>query len=156
MMVLAFYIIMFVGSLLLVQAFRKARAKRVDYTSLKTVTFGDESAITPDRAASFISILTIFLIWGAFTGSKIVSLHVPGPFIGESSFTYTARNAAGETDDATVYVLVYRDSAKPPTPEVGGASRLLNPESLTAFKVILTLAPSFLVGTAMLDMMMVC
>jgi taurine transport system permease protein len=118
MMVLAFYIIMFVGSLLLMQAFRKARAKRVDYTSLKTVTFGDESAITPDRAASFISILTIFLIWGAFTGSKIVPLHVPGPFIGESSFTYTARNAAGETDDATVYVLVYRDSAKPPTPEV--------------------------------------
>ncbi len=70
-------------------------------------------AITPDRAASIISILTIFLIWGAFTNSKLVPLHVPGPYLGEVSFTYTARNAAGETDDATVrvYVLSRRSEA---------------------------------------------
>jgi taurine transport system permease protein len=117
MLVLFVYLALFIGSLALVTAFRRARARSVDYTSLKTVTFGDESAISPDRAASVISIVTIFLIWGAFTGSVITPLHVPGPFVGDTSFTYTAVNAKGETDDATVFIRVHPSTEKSETPK---------------------------------------
>ena len=95
MIILVIYIVLFVGAWLAVSAVRRMMQPKHDFTSLKTVTFGDESAVTPDRAASVISVLVIFLIWGAFTGSKLVPFHVPGPFIGETSFTYTAQNAAG-------------------------------------------------------------
>ena len=117
MMVLLFYVAIFVVSML-VWGRIKAHRERHDFTSLKTVTFGDESAIAPDRVASIISILSIFLIWGAFTGSRLVPLHVPGPFVGETSFTYTARNAAGAEDQAEVRVLVYKGTEKPGKPEV--------------------------------------
>jgi taurine transport system permease protein len=79
-----------------------------DYTSLKTVTFGDESAVRPDRWAGIISIITIFLMWGIFTGSSLLPkvLHAPGPFLGETTFSYTAE-ADGQRDDATVTVVVH-------------------------------------------------
>lgn len=115
--ILISYAALFVLSWLALSSWRKRRARH-DFTSLKTVTFGDESAITPDRGASVISILTIFLIWGAFTGSKLTPFHVPGPFIGETSFTYTAQNAAGETDEATVSVSVHEVGVKPSIPTV--------------------------------------
>lgn len=83
------------------------RTSSEDYTSLKTVTFGDESAVSPNRAASVISVFSIFLIWAAFTGSILIPFHVPGPFIGELSFSYTAMNSSGETDDAEVTITVY-------------------------------------------------
>lgn len=117
MMVLVFYVAIFVGSMLIWGAIKRRRDLH-DYTSLKTVTFGDESAITPDRVASVISILSIFLIWGAFTGSKIVPLHVPGPFMGEAGFSYTVRNAAGAEDTAQVNILVHEVGAKPDLPAV--------------------------------------
>jgi taurine transport system permease protein len=117
MTVLIFYLALFIISYVVVRMIRARREARHDYTSLKTVTFGDESAITPDRVASVISILAIFLIWGAFTGSKLVPFHVPGPFIGDTSFTYTAENAAGQTGDATVDVRVYRANEKAETPQ---------------------------------------
>ena len=51
-----------------------------DYTSLKTVTFGDESAVRPNRYAGVISIFTIFLMWGMFTGSSFCLLYTsPSP-----------------------------------------------------------------------------
>ncbi|MEV8466785.1 ABC transporter permease subunit [Fluviibacterium sp. DFM31] len=118
MMVLALYIGLFVGAALLVGAVRRITTPKNDFTSLKTVTFGDESAVRPDRAASIISVLVIFLIWGAFTGSKLVPFHVPGPFKGETSFTYTARNAQGQTDAATVTVLVHDVSESHDAPEI--------------------------------------
>lgn len=121
MIVLAFYAALFVVAYAVVRLYRRVRARH-DFTSLKTVTFGDESAITPDRAASVISILSIFLIWGAFTGSVITPVHVPGPFMGETSFTYTAANAAGETATATVHVAVYsgdKPALPPTTPQPG-------------------------------------
>jgi taurine transport system permease protein len=96
----------------------QSRAARHDLTSLKTVTFGDESAITPNRAASVISVLTIFLIWGAFTGSRYAPFHVPGPFMGEITFTYTAETASGARDDARVRVLVHPTQEKATAPEV--------------------------------------
>ena len=117
MIVLAFYAALFVISYVVVRAIRR-RQTRHDLTSLKTVTFGDESAITPDRAASVISVLSVFLIWGAFTGSKYAPLHMPGPFMGETSFTYTATNAAGATDDATVSILVHAAAEKPAIPAI--------------------------------------
>lgn len=117
MIVLALYVALFVLSYLIVRSFRR-RKDRHDFTSLKTVTFGDESAIRPDRAASAISILTIFLIWGAFTGSKFAPFHVPGPFMGETSFTYSAQNAAGQVDDAVVHLLVHTVGAKPAAAEI--------------------------------------
>ncbi|MCV3271666.1 ABC transporter permease [Roseobacter sinensis] len=90
-----------------------------DYTSLKTVTFGDESAVRPNRAAGIISILTIFLMWGVFTGSNLLPgfLHAPGPFEGTTTFTYTAE-ADGQTDDATVTVVVHPREVETEAPEV--------------------------------------
>lgn len=122
------YVALFVLSWAALRALRKRREKH-DFTSLKTVTFGDESAITPDRGASIISIVTIFLIWGAFTGSKLVPFHVPGPFTGETSFTYTARNAVGDTDDATVTVSVHDIGQKPTAPVVAAGDGFAKDDS---------------------------
>ena len=107
LLILAVYIAIFVGAYFVVKfAIDKARN---DFTSLKTVTFGDESAVISNRAAGVVSVATIFLIWGSFTGSSLLPgfLHAPGPFIGETSFSYTLENADGETDDATVSVRVF-------------------------------------------------
>jgi len=106
MLIAAIYVLIFVVAYFAVKAFTSMREARHDFTSLKTVTFGDESAVRPNRAASIISVISIFLIWGAFTGSSITPIHVPGPFLGETEFTYTAENAAGERDDATVRIIV--------------------------------------------------
>ncbi|NRB34044.1 MAG: ABC transporter permease subunit [Rhodobacteraceae bacterium] len=98
----------------------RARRGRNDFTARKTVTFGDESAVAPDRAASIFSVITIFLLWGIFTGSSLVPgwLHMPGPFAGVAEFDYTARNADGDTDTATVTVLVHPIDQKPEPLEV--------------------------------------
>lgn len=121
MTVLLLYLALFIASYVIVRLIRARRGAKHDFTSLKTVTFGDESAIRPDRAASVISVLAIFLIWGAFTGSKLVPIHVPGPYTGDTSFTYTAENATGQSDDATVSVRVFRadEKAEPLSPEPG-------------------------------------
>ena len=116
MAILLIYIIVFIIAFYVVHLVTKMMTAQKDYTSLKTVTFGDESAVSPNRPASIISVLAIFMIWGAFTGSKLMPFHAPGPFIGETSFTYTAINAEGETDDAEVIVTVY-DIQSGKTPE---------------------------------------
>jgi taurine transport system permease protein len=76
------------------------------FNALKTVTFGDESSVTPDRWASVISVLTVFFIWAAFTNSSLTPIHAPGPFLGDTEFTYTLEGPDGATDDATVFVHV--------------------------------------------------
>ena len=108
MIIALIYVATFILAFIIVRVVSRFVKSRADFTSLKTVTFGDESAVIPDRAATIISIVGIFLIWGAFTGSKLTLFHVPGPFIGDTSFSYTAENAAGEKDDATVFVRVHR------------------------------------------------
>ena len=116
--VLFIYVGVFVASYFIVtKVVQQATAK--DFTSLKTVTFGDESAVRPNRMAGILSILTIFLIWGMFTGSSLLPgfLHVPGPFVGEMKFTYTAE-ADGQRDDAEVTVLVYPRDQEVEAPEV--------------------------------------
>ncbi len=91
-----------------------------DYTSLKTVTFGDESAVKPDRIASVISVVTIFVLWGSFTGSALLPsfLHMPGPFMGTTSFELTIEDESGAKDTSTVTVLVHERDAKEDAPEV--------------------------------------
>ncbi|AWZ19521.1 binding-protein-dependent transport systems inner membrane component [Roseovarius sp. TM1035] len=107
MIILIIYVAIFAASFFVVRfGVRKFRQMN-DFTSLKTVTFGDESAVRPDRWASVISIVTIFLIWGAFTGSKWVPIHAPGPFMGDTEFTYTLEAPDGTRDDATVTVRVF-------------------------------------------------
>jgi taurine transport system permease protein len=107
MIILIIYVAIFAASFFVVRfGVRKFRQMN-DFTSLKTVTFGDESAVRPDRWASVISIVTIFLIWGAFTGSKWVPIHAPGPFMGDTEFTYTLEAPDGRRDDATVTVRVF-------------------------------------------------
>ncbi|MEM9370944.1 MAG: ABC transporter permease subunit, partial [Pseudomonadota bacterium] len=118
MIILLIYVAIFVGAFFAVQAIASRLTKAHDFTSLKTVTFGDESAVTADRAASIISVLAIFLIWGAFTGSKFSPVHAPGPFIGDTSFTYTAELPDGSRDDATVTVRVFEVGSDAGAPEV--------------------------------------
>ncbi len=119
MILLLIYVALFVLSYVVVTTIQRSREQAHDFTSLKTVTFGDESAVRPNRAASVISVLVLFLLWGAFTGSKLTPIHAPGPFIGDTSFTYTVENAAGETDDATVFVRVHElgEAVEPPPTE---------------------------------------
>ncbi|QEW18422.1 Putative aliphatic sulfonates transport permease protein SsuC [Marinibacterium anthonyi] len=116
------YAAIFTGAYVIVHQLRK-RTQKTDYTSLKTVTFGDESAVKPDRAASVISIVTIFVLWGAFTGSDLLPkfLHAPGPFEGLATFDYTAETPDGQTDTATVSVLVHPidETVEDPTVEPG-------------------------------------
>ena len=103
------YLVIFIAAFYIVR-YVAARTAIQDYTSLKTVTFGDESAVRSNRAASVISIITIFVLWGAFTGSSLLPkfMHAPGPFVGDTSFTYTAEAEDGSQDDATVFVRVHR------------------------------------------------
>lgn len=118
MIVFALYIAIFVVSWLLVKLLVHRALN--DFTARKTVTFGDESAVRPSRIASVVSILTIFLLWGAFTGSTWVPkfLHAPGPFVGDASFTYTAEADGVEPDEATVTVRVFPVGEETEDPEV--------------------------------------
>jgi taurine transport system permease protein len=73
------------------------------FGSLKTVTFGDESAVVANRVASVLGVLTLFFIWGLATESKLLPFSLPGPANGDFSFEYTAKNASGETDKGKVF-----------------------------------------------------
>lgn len=112
-----------------------ARTKVVpgdSFNSLKTVTFGDESTVVSNTSASIVSILLIFVLWGAFTGSKLLPgfLHVPGPFMGEQNFTYTMETSAGETATATVTVAVHEAGTKIKKPKVDQGSGLAGNDAI--------------------------
>lgn len=128
MTVLLLYVALFAGAWGLVGLFR--RGARQGLNARKTVTFGDESAVRADRAASVISVAVIFLIWGAFTGSKLVPLHVPGPFLGETSFTYTAQLPSGAKAEAPITVLVHRPGETPAASTVTGTGEV-QPDAAT-------------------------
>lgn len=117
MIVAIIYVILFVLSFLAVMLIRNSMSSVSDFTSLKTVTFGDESAVRADRIGSVMSILVVILIWAAFTGSVISPVHAPAPYIGETSFTYTVEGPDGSTDEATVTVAVGKE-AEPDEPSV--------------------------------------
>ena len=118
MTILLIYIAIFTISFFVVTKLVQTATR--DYTSLKTVTFGDESAVRPNRIAGVMSVLTIFVLWGAFTGSKLLPefMHAPGPFVGETSFTYVAEAEDGSRDDATVSLVVFPRGADVDVEEV--------------------------------------
>ena len=120
MSILLIYILIFAGCMIGYNFISSFLTKEHDYTSLKTVTFGDESAVVSNRTASILSIIAIFLIWGSFTGSKLIPsfLHVPGAFTGEVSLPYEARNDAGQTADGRINVLVFPNGENPDAPAV--------------------------------------
>ena len=139
MMFLGVYVATFVATMLFVGWIQR-RFRRHDLTSLKTVTFGDESAVRSDRAASILSILAIFLIWGAFTGSRFTPLHVTGPFLGEAVFQIKSVDASGVTEDNTVRVNVHERSASAELPtiaSVGGAGRAISAEVVARRSVLI-------------------
>jgi taurine transport system permease protein len=115
------------GYILLILAFsfiwktvKRFLTPKADYGSMKTVTFGDESAVTSNSVASVVSVVLIFVLWGAFTGSKFLPgfMHAPGAFTGEGSFTYTVSTPDGQTDDATVSVVVFSTGSPVDAPVV--------------------------------------
>ena len=119
MIILLLYTSIFIAGFFLVRfGVKRLMQTRADFTSLKTVTFGDESAVRPDRWASVISVVTLFLLWGAFTGSKWAPIHAPAPFIGDTELTYTLEAPDGSTDDATITLRVHKFGEDPAAPEV--------------------------------------
>ena len=123
MIILLVYVAVFVLGYIAVRQITGRLTRIWGVTAQKTVTFGDESAVVSDRWASVISVVTIFFLWAAFTGSNLTPLHVPGPFVGETTFTYTSEAPDGTRDDATVAVLVFEIGAEgefnPPEIEPG-------------------------------------
>jgi taurine transport system permease protein len=99
--IFAIYLIFSAGFAFLYGLYAKGKQAK-GFGSLKTVTFGDESAVVANRVASVLGVLTLFFLWGLATESKLLPFSLPGPFNGTSQFEYTAKNAAGETDKATV------------------------------------------------------
>lgn len=114
------YILLILLMMFISSGIKRLLTPKHDYGSLKTVTFGDESAVTSNTAASVVSVVLIFVLWGAFTGSKLLPgfLHAPGPFEGNGSFEYTITTPAGETDNATVSVVVHPTGEEVDAPQV--------------------------------------
>jgi len=106
MTLLIIYIIIFLSTYYFYRLVVKKISAKNNITNLKTVTFGDESSVTPNRIASIASIITLLLLWGAFTGSNFSPIHMPAPFTGDTSFKYTATNAQNESASARVYIRV--------------------------------------------------
>lgn len=140
MIPLLIYVAIFIGAFFAVRLIAGA-VSPTGFSSLKTVTFGDESAVIPDRRASVISVLALFFLWGSFTGSVIVPsfLHMPGPPIGTHTFTHTVQDADGNTDDATVTFLLWEETLdedgnalpEPEAPEVEPGDGFALNDSLT-------------------------
>ncbi|SFA69175.1 taurine transport system permease protein [Poseidonocella pacifica] len=117
--ILIVYFALFFGAAAAVALIRRSMVSITDFRSLKTVTFGDESAVMPDRFASIISVVVVFLVWGAFTGSKLVPFHVPGPFLGTTAFVYEVEAPDGSQGSATVNIVVHEMGADIEEPAPG-------------------------------------
>ena len=140
---LTVYVVMFIASLLVVRWVTRAFSSKKDYTALKTVTFGDESAVRANRIASVLSVLAILALWVAFTNSTLPLIKAKGPYQGQLSFTYTSTLENGDTDDAEVTILVHREDIQltkdaegksnkiPPKPEVEEGEGFAKNDSLT-------------------------
>ncbi|WP_218155483.1 ABC transporter permease [Poseidonocella sedimentorum] len=129
MIILLVYLALFFGAAAVVVLIRRSVGGMTDFRSLKTVTFGDESAVVSDRFASVISIVVVFLVWGAFTGSKLVPIHVPGPFIGATAFDYVVRAPDGAEARATVNITVHELGAEVEDPAPGVAEGFASGDS---------------------------
>ena len=142
LLLLTIYIILFVLSMIVVGWATRTFFNKKDYTSLKAVTFGDESAVRANRAASVLSVLAIFLLWVGFTNSSLPLPKAPGAFDGPVSFTYTSTLENGDSDDATVSIIVHEEDLQlnkdadgnvlkiPPKPEVEAGDGFAKNDSL--------------------------
>ena len=119
---LATYVLLILLALFVWQLVSKGITPKRDFGSLKTVTFGDASAVASNSVASIVSIIAIVLLWGAFTGSKLVPsfVHMPGAFEGELTFTYEGEDGNGVIDSAEVLVLVHKQGEKVNKPSIVG------------------------------------
>lgn len=136
------YIAIYLVSLVVVTWASRTFFHRADFTSLKTVTFGDESAVRANRVASVLSVLAILALWVAFTNSTLPLPQAKGPFEGELSFTYTSTLENGDSDDATVTILVHPEDLQltrgedgkplslPPTPSIDAGDGFAKNDSL--------------------------
>jgi taurine transport system permease protein len=117
---LIFYVLLILLCYVIWRQISRLFRPKGDFGALKTVTFGDESAVTSNFAASVISVVLIFLLWGAFTGSRLVPsfLHAPGPFTGDGTFTYISEGPDGAMDEGTVTVRVFPFGTEPEVPVV--------------------------------------
>ena len=120
----AVYVAIFVVSLIVVTWATRSFFGKSDFTSLKTVTFGDESAVRANRIASVLSVLAIFVLWVAFTNSSLPLPKAKGPFDGNVTFDYTSTLENGDTDDATVTVLVHKEDLQLTKDEDGKPLRI--------------------------------
>jgi len=118
------YVLLFLISLYVVRWATRAFFSRKDYTSLKTVTFGDESAVRANRVASVLSVLAILGLWVAFTNSSLPLPKAKGPFDGTLTFDYTSTLENGDTDSATVTVLVHNEDIQLTKDEDGNPGRI--------------------------------
>jgi len=134
MTILLIYVAIFVAAFVAVRFITSRLRKHRDFVSLKTVTFGDESAVRANRAASIISIVAIFLIWGAFTGSALVPVHAPGPFVGEGRFDYVVEGPDGNRDAATAFWQVEERKGAKGEPEVDPGDGFARNDGLNIIK----------------------
>ncbi|MDJ0629518.1 MAG: ABC transporter permease subunit [Rhodobacter sp.] len=134
MTILLIYIAIFVIAFLAVKFVNSRLEQRHDFTSLKTVTFGDESAVTANRTASVISVIAIFLIWGAFTGSKLTPLHAPGPYQGKGQFDYVVEGPDGQRDGATAFWQVEEKKGAAEDLEITGGDGFAQNDALNIIK----------------------
>ena len=126
------YVLLILALMIVWTGVKRLLRPRHDYGSLKTVTFGDESAVVSNTVASVVSIVLIFVLWGSFTGSRLLPgiLHVPGPFQGTATFDYTLTTPDGATDDATVTVLVHPADVSTDDPEVDPGEGMARNDSI--------------------------
>ena len=119
------YVVLIMLTLGVWRIVRRFMTPKKDFGALKTVTFGDESAVTSNSAASVISIVLIFVLWGSFTGSRWVPsvLHMPGAFQGDAAFSYTIELPDGSTQDASVSVIVFGAGENPPKATIDEGSQ---------------------------------
>ncbi|MGB0504997.1 MAG: ABC transporter permease [Pikeienuella sp.] len=109
----------------------RSRDKARGFNSLKTVTFGDESAVTANRVASVFGVIALFFIWGVATDSKLTPSILPTAFHGQTSFEYTAVNASGDSSTATVHMQVHTEDEKAVKPEVGASNGFAADDAVT-------------------------
>lgn len=87
--------------------------RKSSFEMQKTVTFGDAATVKSLWFASVASVFSILFMWALATGSKILPFSLPQPYVGETYFEYTAEDANGAIDKATVSVLIHKFSEKP-------------------------------------------
>lgn len=114
------YVVLILATYVAWSFVKRLMTPKHDYSSLKTVTFGDESAVSSNFAASVISVVLIVVLWASFTGSVLLPkfLHAPGPYTGTDSFEYTLEAPDGTTDTATVTLVAHAEGDEPVLPEI--------------------------------------